>query len=263
MLSFFRKIRKKILADNKFSKYILYAIGEIVLIVLGILIALSINNWNESKKNRAQEIVLLNNLKQDLIRDTIDIKEGIVLFNSFYREERKLLNFLYHNDNEPETPIDYNLALSTPTIALIHQSSFKNLQSNDPRLLTNNTLRKKITRHYDFFAEMVIALEDETDAYDTYSMKLPYFLKYFNAVNKPDILLNSEQNSDEYINPDIIRNDLQIKDLAGLRKDEEFKIVLSESLSFLQAKMQLFNNLMIHTLELIEAIDMEIEELRM
>jgi len=51
MISFFRKIRQQLLTQNKVSKYLLYAIGEIVLVVLGILIALSINNWNEVRKN--------------------------------------------------------------------------------------------------------------------------------------------------------------------------------------------------------------------
>ena len=93
-------------------------------------------------------------------------------------------------------------------------------------------------------------------------MKLPYFLKYFRVVNKTDVLLNIEQKTDEYINPDIIRNKLQIRDIDGLKKDEEFKIVISEIISFLQAKMQIFNNFMIHTRELINVIDIEIEELR-
>ena len=52
MIKFFRKIRHKLLSDNKFSKYLVYAIGEIVLVVIGILIALSINNWNENNKLR-------------------------------------------------------------------------------------------------------------------------------------------------------------------------------------------------------------------
>ena len=47
MIKFFRNIRKALLAENKFTKYLMYAIGEIVLVVIGILIALSINNWNE------------------------------------------------------------------------------------------------------------------------------------------------------------------------------------------------------------------------
>jgi len=51
MINFFRKIRQRLLTENKFSKYLLYGIGEIILVVIGILIALSINNWNEDRKN--------------------------------------------------------------------------------------------------------------------------------------------------------------------------------------------------------------------
>jgi len=50
MIKFFRKIRQQLLTENKFSKYLLYAIGEIVLVVIGILIALQIDNANEIKK---------------------------------------------------------------------------------------------------------------------------------------------------------------------------------------------------------------------
>ena len=52
MIAFFRKIRQRLLSENRFTKYLLYALGEIILVVIGILIALGISNWNESKKNR-------------------------------------------------------------------------------------------------------------------------------------------------------------------------------------------------------------------
>lgn len=55
MMKLFRNIRQKLLAENKASKYLLYAIGEIILVVIGILIALQINNWNESNKTKAKE----------------------------------------------------------------------------------------------------------------------------------------------------------------------------------------------------------------
>ena len=54
MIKFFRKIRQKLLSENKFSKYLIYAVGEIVLVVIGILIALQINNWNEIRKEKDQ-----------------------------------------------------------------------------------------------------------------------------------------------------------------------------------------------------------------
>ena len=69
MINFFRRIRKQLADDNKPLKYARYAIGEIVLVVIGILIALSINNWNESKKTHLQDIEFLNNLKVELSVD--------------------------------------------------------------------------------------------------------------------------------------------------------------------------------------------------
>ena len=67
MIKFFRRIRQRLLSENKFSKYLIYAIGEIILVVIGILIALSINNWNENRKNSDEEIAILQSLDKNLI----------------------------------------------------------------------------------------------------------------------------------------------------------------------------------------------------
>ena len=61
MLRFFRQIRQRLLTDNKFSKYLLYAVGEILLVVIGILIAIQVDNWNEDRK---KEIEISQNLKE-------------------------------------------------------------------------------------------------------------------------------------------------------------------------------------------------------
>lgn len=84
MIKFFRKIRLQLLAESKISKYLLYAIGEIILVVIGILIALQINNSNELNKQRAREVQFLKNLKSDLIFEEseldryTEIRESIV-----------------------------------------------------------------------------------------------------------------------------------------------------------------------------------------
>ena len=59
MIKFFRKIRQNLLSEGKTGKYFKYAIGEIVLVVIGILIALQINNWNESRKMKIEEKKML------------------------------------------------------------------------------------------------------------------------------------------------------------------------------------------------------------
>lgn len=72
MVNFLRKSRKALLNSNRFTKYMVYAIGEIILVVIGILIALQINNWNEKRKLESQERELLSNLRgefQDNLKD--------------------------------------------------------------------------------------------------------------------------------------------------------------------------------------------------
>ncbi len=77
MIKFFRRIRQQLVSQNKFSKYMIYAIGEIVLVVVGILIALSINNWNEGQKIKLQEKALLNNIIEDLKSDSLEFQNTL------------------------------------------------------------------------------------------------------------------------------------------------------------------------------------------
>ena len=65
MLTFFRRIRKGLLGSGATSKYLLYAIGEVALVVVGILIALQINNWNEGKKESLLEQQYLVRISND------------------------------------------------------------------------------------------------------------------------------------------------------------------------------------------------------
>ena len=69
MIKFFRKIRYNLMEQNKTAKYLKYAIGEIVLVVIGILIALQINNWNENRKSDIFENEILTQIRANLIKD--------------------------------------------------------------------------------------------------------------------------------------------------------------------------------------------------
>jgi hypothetical protein len=73
MIKFFRKIRQKLLSENKFSKYLIYAIGEIILVVIGILIALQVNNLNNDKLERNREAKYLKNIILDLEKDIVSL----------------------------------------------------------------------------------------------------------------------------------------------------------------------------------------------
>jgi hypothetical protein len=77
MIGFFRKIRQNLLMENKTGKYLKYAIGEIILVVIGILIALQINNWNENQKKLIQKKDYMFSLTNDYQKDRLQLTNNI------------------------------------------------------------------------------------------------------------------------------------------------------------------------------------------
>ncbi|PTM07999.1 MAG: hypothetical protein DA407_09185 [Bacteroidetes bacterium] len=71
MIKFFRHIRKSLLMENKTGKYFKYAIGEVILVMIGILLALQVNNWNEDRKEQSNQQVLINQLLEDARADSL------------------------------------------------------------------------------------------------------------------------------------------------------------------------------------------------
>lgn len=82
MIKFFRKIRKRLLTENRFSKYMIYASGEIILVVIGILIALAANNWNIEQNNAKTEIKLLQQLEEEFTANLNELEKNIELRNN-------------------------------------------------------------------------------------------------------------------------------------------------------------------------------------
>ena len=93
MIKFFRHIRKSLLMENKTSKYLKYAIGEIILVVIGILIALQINNWNEERKINIEEQNALINLKEDFQYNKSQIDSLIFRTSRTVQANLKILEF--------------------------------------------------------------------------------------------------------------------------------------------------------------------------
>ncbi len=94
MIKFYRKIRHKLLSENKLRKYLFYAIGEIILVVIGILIALQINNWNEKQKAKRTTYTYVENLIEDLNKDTLMYADQInaaSLKNQFCKDINKVI----------------------------------------------------------------------------------------------------------------------------------------------------------------------------
>ena len=107
MLTFLRKIRRSLIESGPTSakgtvgksthKYLLYAIGEIALVVIGILIALQINNWNEWKKDRVQEQEILTELKNTMEVNSELLKDHISVINGLNETSHKVIALIENN----------------------------------------------------------------------------------------------------------------------------------------------------------------------
>jgi len=190
MRPLFRNIRRQLASENKFQKYFRYAIGEIVLVVIGILIALSINNWNENRKERNKELIYLNNIKEDIklniaslevfivTRDETVNSVAIVLeyFNGKQKIDHNTFNF--HNINILEWyPFvqhsnTYEELMNSGKFAIISKKSIKNELQNiqskfETILFIENEMQQDYERYlyqpYFNLVDLDTALKNYTD----------------------------------------------------------------------------------------------------
>ncbi|RNC92089.1 MAG: hypothetical protein ED555_02985 [Allomuricauda sp.] len=148
MIKFFRRIRQKLLSENKFSKYLLYAIGEIILVVIGILIALQINNWNENRKDRTLEHSTLIEIKNSLELDSKLLKDEIE-----FQLDNALVSTQLLNHIRQKKPYDSKLDVMWERIIRYYfvdfnTSAYTLLESRGIDIIQNETLRRKIVDHY-------------------------------------------------------------------------------------------------------------------
>ncbi|MDC6365745.1 MULTISPECIES: DUF6090 family protein [Flavobacteriaceae] len=94
MIKFFRKIRKQLLSEKKFGNYLLYAVGEIVLVVIGILIALAIDNSNDNRIKREKEQVYLTGLQQEFNISKHKLQELIKVNRESYESAKRIVGFM-------------------------------------------------------------------------------------------------------------------------------------------------------------------------
>ena len=133
MIKFFRKIRQKLLEQNRVSKYLLYAFGEIILVVIGILIALQINNWNEKKSNAEK----INNVFEEIKKDLLNDIEEATLIADFWEKKALKIKKILKNKTSKDSLILFDVG--------IEQAPFK--QSN-LSFLELNSLKDKLPRKY-------------------------------------------------------------------------------------------------------------------
>lgn len=148
MIRFFRQIRRQLLSENKFTRYLVYAIGEIVLVVIGILIALQINNWNNGRILERSEIKSYQNIKQQLFEDKTELNEVKAFNNKHFKIYEFANNIIVRKDYE----LQDSLAMCAMRLAWysdFHSSGniYETLvNSGDIKLIKNSEISSKLQK---------------------------------------------------------------------------------------------------------------------
>ncbi len=152
MIKFFRTIRKDLMEKNKTGKYLKYAIGEIILVVIGILIALQINNWNENSKERDVEQEYLVSLKEEFNHNLVEL-DSVIKSNTFNRDNAVELSNLMGPDSPSITEKEFaDLAMNMtnwevqyrPNQAVLDEI----ISSGKLAIFSNNKLKFTLSSYY-------------------------------------------------------------------------------------------------------------------
>ena len=167
MIKFFRKIRQNLLMQNKTSKYFKYAIGEIVLVVVGILIALQINNWNENKKSKQFEIRILKEIKASM---QLDLERNKAILEKRILPKKRGLENLMRNMHSSYTVSDSilrnNFADASRDILFTYdKGAYESLKAIGLDKISQDSLRNRLIRFYENWlprARELLIQDDET-----------------------------------------------------------------------------------------------------
>ena len=253
MINFFRKTRKKMADDNKPMKYMKYAIGEILLVVVGILIALSINNWNEERKNDLIEKELLRGLIMDFSETKYRLNKTINLQNTaFYYGKRLLLlyetNRLLEKKDSIAAFVGFG-ALSWWRAEPVTGTYDAIISTGNIGLLRNKELRRYLA---EFDAELKSGFEDHEYSMDLLNQltleQSEYAFNFLYDQTRSDLGL-------QVINDSIEKEKNIISSINALKKNKRFFGLLSSRLMMeknrleRQEKMLLFVNNVLNVVE--------------
>ncbi|MDX1314037.1 MAG: DUF6090 family protein [Eudoraea sp.] len=174
MFRFLRNIRQSFLTENKFSKYLLYAVGEVLLVVIGILIALQVDTWNDHKKQQDRGVELLRGIRSDLLKDTVDIHSNILGYEWLIYSDSVLLNHLM--SKKPLTvEMEFILqGLNSLDAKLdLYTNYYETLKQEGLSLITNTQIRDKISDLYGWWYPMTRTFENEREEFDHYKLLDP------------------------------------------------------------------------------------------
>lgn len=216
MIKFFRKIRQRLLVENKVSKYFLYAIGEIVLVVVGILIALQINNWNELQKESLKEYQILISLQKDFRSNKSNLDSTIVLVSQMM--DSLVENIYYFGEDELPLSKQLRHTIYAPNYIvtnLVDGSLTSVLSSDKLELIRNDSLKYRLTA----YPSAVKKYQKQETLLENYVLdkQRPILRKYTTLLDLPEIPLEDSPQFDQ------LKRRVGESDYRGLLNDREYQ----------------------------------------
>jgi hypothetical protein len=183
MIKFFRKIRQRLLNENKLSKYLIYAIGEIILVVIGILIALEINSLNEGKKNRILERTVLSEIESTTNNNINQLKRTIEGMEMMSRSGEIILN-VWENKTPYSDSLNIHFQRSAWNgmnwITGYSNAGYENLKNIGFDIITNNSLKGSIISKFETERPKILRSFESTQLMILYK---EHFLRNFITVD--------------------------------------------------------------------------------
>ena len=239
---------------NKTGKYLKYAIGEIVLVVIGILIALQINNWNENQKKTVQESFILEKLKFDISLDLNAVSIEIEAINSAIKELSFCTDAILGKTEPNREDFIKNLnSLLTITLFNQNQTTFNNIVSSGQiEYIQNQTLTDSITKYYNFgYKGWDTALRDYTR-----NIIAPFMLN-FDHIPQANI---TDNNFDDFIKIDINQSRIKPKDLDDYRNEVFILNILRQKIWNMEGQKMQYRELKKYMHQLHNMIDLELND---
>lgn len=190
MIKIFKQIRRKLTAENNVAKYLRYAIGEVMLVVIGILIALQINNWNEQSKTSKLEIKILKELQSNLTLDLKEVQDDIGYMDNINKACKDIKSYIERQDNPSDSLfITCGILRVTPHFDP-NKSGYGLLQSKGVEVISNDSLRNAISLLYERSYVYYKRYEEERLRFHALHSE-PILLKYFSMHFDLDTFYNA------------------------------------------------------------------------
>ena len=221
MIKFFRKIRQNLLSNGETGKYLKYAVGEIVLVVIGILIALGINNWNESRKENLKEITNLKSLKSELEVSLEELKSDYEITKSFHNSTLKIQGWIKEKTPFSDSmPKDFFLSYQVSNFFPI-TSTYETFKNGNLELIQSDSLKIIITDIYEAGYKRIESKSSTTRKART-GARIDFYQNNFRVTSdaNPDDSLNKLRNSYKAIP----------NDYENLMNDPKYETLISEAI---------------------------------